>query len=223
MTEEVFPKDDGQRLNALKTLLANNELYMARTRFIDMEVVNGAQAVCSRLETAVGQYELCMGAIDRHNPVLDKAREHAMMYATHFMIVLLMAMERGEVRPQTLQLYGFSDAKKVLGEMQTADDVYRLTPKIIEGEKKRIASGGRPIYNPTIGMVATHYDIFRDAYEQHDILQAKAGRAAAELESARAAADAVIADVWGRVKAHFAQLPDDKRRQKCAEYGVAYE
>ena len=69
-------------------------------------------------------------------------------------------------------------------------------------------------------MVATHFDIFRDAYEQHDILQAKEGRAAAELESARAAADAVIADVWAQVEKHFAQLPTEDKARECAKYGV---
>lgn len=222
MPQKVLPQTDEQRLEALKTLLDNNELYMARTRFIDMSVVNAAQAVNNRLAAAVSQHNMCLDAINRHNPALGKARERAMMYATHFMTVLLMAMERGEVRPQALALYGFSDAKTVLQSMQTADDVYRLTPKIIEGEKLRIAKGGRPVYNPTIGMVATHFDIFRDAYEQHDILQAKEGRAAAELEAARAAADAVIADVWAQVEKHFAQLPAEERAEKCAKYGLVY-
>lgn len=223
MPQKVLPQTDEQRLEALKTLLDNNELYMARTRFIDMSVVNSAQAVNNRLAAAVSRHDMCLDAINRHNLVLGKARERAMMYATHFMTVLLMAMERGEVRHQTLALYGFPDAKTVLQSMQIADDVYRLTPKIIEGEKLRIAKGGRPVYNPTIGMVATHFDIFRDAYEQHDILQAKEVRAATELEAARAAADTVIADVWAQVEKHFAPLPAEEMVEKCAKYGLVYE
>lgn len=128
-----------------------------------------------------------------------------------------------EIKPTALQtFYTVDDINETLRLLHNADDAYRLTPNIIEGEKKRIAQGGRPIYNPTIGMVATHYDIFKDIYEQQHIMNEKADRALAELKALRAKLDPIIVDIWNQVEAHFAELPPETRFDECRKYGLIY-
>ena len=146
-----------------------------------------------------------------------------MMYVTHFVRVLAMSAERGEIKASALkEYYGVGDADELLRQFHGVDDVYRLAPGIIEGEKHRIAAGGRPVYNPTIGMVATHYDIFRDIYEQQLILNDKAARALADVKAVRAEADNLFVEVWNLVEAHYADLPPEARFDECRRYGIIY-
>lgn len=218
-----FPKTDTARLNSLRTLLDNNDVYVANKRFIDMAVINKVQELHDQLKSLCNNFRLCYDAQMDNYRRIAKPQKRMMMYVQHFMRVLDMSIERGEIKNTALQaLYNVDDIDETLRLLHNVDDAYRLTPAIIEGEKQRIAQGGRPIYNPTIGMVATHYDIFKDIYEQQRILNDKADRALAELKALRAEIDPLIVDIWNQVEAHFADLPPETRFDECRRYGLIY-
>lgn len=146
-----------------------------------------------------------------------------MMYLQHFVRVLLMGVERGEIKISALgEYYDIKSPDETLRLLHIVDDACEIAPRLIEGEKKRIAAGGRPIYNPTIGMVATHFDIFSDIYKQQRILNDKADRTLAELKVLRAQIDALIVEIWNAVEAHFADLPPETRYDECRKYGLIY-
>lgn len=218
-----FPKTDTARLNSLRTLLDNSSVYAAKSRFIDMDVINRAKACYDRLGT------LCNGFLRSYEAQMlgyrriAKPQKRMMMYAQHFVRVLGMCIERGEIKAAALHdCYGIDDIDETLRLLHAADDAYRIVPGIVEGEKRRIAGGGRPIYNPTVGMVATHYDIFKDMYEQQRILNDKADRALTALKALRAEVDPLIVDIWNQVEAHFAHLPSEERLDECRRYGLIY-
>ena len=218
-----FPKTDTARLKSLRTLLDNNDVYMATRRFLDMSLINDAKPLYDRLKTLSSQFMMCYEAQMRNYKRMAMPQKRMTMYAVHFMRVLVMSVERGEIRQSTLpECYGFDNADELLRRLHSVDDAYRIVPGIVDGEKKRIAAGGRPIYNPTIGMVATHYDIFRDIYEQQRILNGKAERALADVKAVRAEVDRLIIDVWNAVEAHFAGLPPETRYDECRRYGLIY-
>lgn len=134
-----------------------------------------------------------------------------------------MGVERGEIKSSALsEYYAIENADETLRLLHNVEDANRIAPMVIKGEKKRIAAGGRPIYNPTIGMVATHYDIFADIYKQQRILNDKADRALTELKALRAQTDALIVDIWNTVEARFAELPPETRYDECRKYGLIY-
>lgn len=218
-----FPKTDTARLNSIRTLLDNNDVYAANKRFIDIDLINKVKAYQEQLKSLCNNFRLCYDAQMDNYRCIAKPQKRMMMYVQHFMRVLDMSIERGEIKPTALQtFYTVDDINETLRLLHNADDAYRLTPNIIEGEKKRIAQGGRPIYNPTIGMVATHYDIFKDIYEQQHIMNEKADRALAEQKALRAKLDPIIVDIWNQVEAHFAELPPETRFDECRKYGLIY-
>ena len=175
------------------------------------------------MKSLCNNFRLCYDAQMDNYRRIAKPQKRMMMYVQHFMRVLDMSIERGEIKNTALQtLYNVDDIDETLRLLHNTDDAYRLTPAIIEGEKQRIAQGGRPIYNPTIGMVATHYDIFKDIYEQQRILNDKADRALAELKALRAEIDPLIIDIWNQVEAHFADLSPETRFDECRRYGLIY-
>lgn len=188
-----------------------------------MALITRAKSLYDRLKTLSSQFMLAYEAQMRSYRRLAKPQKNMLVYVLHFMRVLAMSIERGEIKASTLvDCYGIDNLDETLRLLHNVDDAVRLTPQIIAGEKKRIAMGGRPIYNPTIGMVATHFDIFLDVYEQQHIMNDKADRSLAVLKALRAETDKLIIDIWNAVEAHFADLPTEARLDECRRYGLIY-
>ena len=211
-----FPKTDAARLRALKTLLDNNEIYVVRNRFIDWQTLNRAQPAYDRLLTACEQYKLALAAQTRNRHKMERSMQLAQMYVGHFIKVLLMSVERGEIKKQHLPLYGFTL------KLNTVNTIKEWGQKIIEGEKARLKKGGRPIYNPSIGMVSTHYDIFVTANTQQNELQERTKKAGAEVAKLRPEVDAILQDLWNQIEKHYESEPPEVRFKKCRELGIIY-
>lgn len=217
-----LPKTDAARLKVLKTLLDNNDIYTVRNRFIDWKSLNRAQPVYDHLLTACEQYRVCRQAQTRHKGRIEKLQRNATMYVSHFLQVLLMAVERGEIKRSTLKLYGLPDDTTALPNLKTMDGLTEWGKHTIEGERERLKRGGRPIYNPTIGMVSTHYDIFVDIYQQQKQLQERTQRALDDIQRLRPEADEVILDIWNQIEKHFENEPPEVRFAECRKFGIIY-
>lgn len=217
-----LPRTDTARLKTLKTLLDNDNIYTARNRFIDWKTLNRAQPLYDRLLTASEQYKVCYNAQVRNSSKIETLQKRATMYVSHFLQVLFMTVDRGEIRRQVLDLYGMADDAKTLPNLNTLEGLCEWAEKTIAGEKQRIRQGGRPIYNPTIGMVATHYDIFREAYQAQRVLQERTNKALEETKAIRPEVDEVILDLWNQIEAHYADLPAEQRFLAAAKLGVIY-
>lgn len=217
-----LPKTDAARLRALSTLLNNSDIYMARNRFIDWKTINRARPAYDRLYTACEQYKLCITTQARHSARIGKLQRNALMYISHFLQVLFMSVERGEIKKASLRLYGLDETATALPYMKTAESLLEWGRRIIAGEKARIKNGGRAIYNPTIGMVSTHYDIFRDIYEQLKNIQSRTSRANSAIQAMRAEVDDILLDLWNQIERHYESEPPEVRYQECRKLGVVY-
>ncbi|MFQ9997287.1 MAG: hypothetical protein ACLRV7_09515, partial [Hoylesella buccalis] len=94
--------------------------------------------------------------------------------------------------------------------------------KVVEGEKARIKKGECPIYNPTISMVFTHHDIFKEAHEQQQTLTAKTKKTQEEIVLLRPEVDEVLLDIWNQIEKHFENEPPEVRFPACRKLGVVY-
>ena len=104
-----LPKTDAARLKALKTLLDNNDIYTVRNKFIDWKLINSAQPLHDRLLTATEQYKISLSAQVRNAKKIDSLQYRACMFLSHFIQVLLMSVERGEIKRKKLLLYELSE------------------------------------------------------------------------------------------------------------------
>ena len=189
-----LPKTDAARLRALKTVLDNNDIYTARNRFVSWDTVNRARPAYDRLP----------------------------MYVSHFLQVLMMSVERGEIKKSALRLYGLGEDASSLPNLKTANNLMECGRMAVEGEKARVKAGGRPIYNPTIGMVSTHLDIFKECYEQQKRLQERTAQAIENLKRIRPEVDGVLLDLWNQIEAYFKDEPQEVRLDQCRRFGVVY-
>ena len=217
-----LPKTDAARLKALKTLLDNNEIYVVRNRFIDWQTLNRAQPAYDRLLTASEQYRLMLATQVRNGKKIERLQRMATMYVSHFLQVLFLSVERGEIKRQQLANYGITEDTLSLPKLSTNEALIDWGNKVVAGEKERIKKGGRPIYNPSIGMVSTHCDIFRETYEQQRKLQERTKKALAEIDRLRPEVDEILLDLWNQIEKHYENEPPEVRFKKCREFGVVY-
>lgn len=217
-----LPKSEAARLKALRTLLDNNEIYIARNRFIDWKTLNEAQVLYDRLLTATEQLRLSRLALKRYNARMTRLHHNAWMYVSHFIQVLLMTVERGEIKCSLLELYGLSQEATAVPDISTAGKLLEWGRKIVEGEKLRLKRGGRPIYNPSLGMLNTHYDIFVEAVGQQQSLQERCQKDSADVQALRPRVDEVILDLWNQVEKHYENEPPETRFKACRKFGIVY-
>lgn len=217
-----LPKTDAARLKALKTLLDNNDIYTVKKRFIDWKDLNKAQNAHNHLLTACQQYKVCMSTQVRNSKKHEKVQRKAAMYLSHFLQVLFLAVERGEIKRQHLKLYGLDPEQTILPPMKTPDTLMEWADKIIKGEKERTAKGGRPIFNPTIGMVSTHVEIFRDALMQQRKLQERTQQTLNTIQALRPETDELLLSLWNQIEKHYENEPPEIRYDACRRLGVIY-
>lgn len=209
-------------MKALKTLLSNNDTYTVRDRFIDWKTINQAQPAYDKLLTAYEQYKMNLKAQTRCTSKIEKLQRNAYMFVSHFLQVLFLAVERGEIKRQLLGLYGLETDASSVPNLKTVDGLLDWGQKVIEGERKRLKQGGRPIYNPSIGMVSTHYDIYRDVIEKQRALVCKVNLSLEKLQQLRPQVDEILLDLWNQIEKHFENEPPETRFNHCREYGIVY-
>ena len=146
----------------------------------------------------------------------------AKLYISHFIQVINMAIQRGELSQSILAHYRLNNYFKKLPPLNSEDEVIKWGGNIIEGETERIRNGMSPITNPTIAVVKVRYEKFMEAYKNQKNLQTTNNRALKELADLRPVADSIILQIWNEVEESFKDLPDDLRREKAAEYGLVY-
>lgn len=217
-----LPKTDAARLKALKAVLDCNDIYTVRNRVVDWQVLNRCRPAYDRLLTACEQYRVCMAAQKRKTGQMDKLQRNAAMFVSHFIQVLFLAMERGEIKAAHKQLYGFGPGDTALPPLKSAESILEWGRRVAEGERERVRAGGMPIYNPTIGKVVTHVDIFRDAYNEQQLRRRQTEAALAAVQRLRPEVDAVLLDLWNQIEAHFASCPPEVRYAECRKLGVVY-
>ena len=144
------------------------------------------------------------------------------MYVSHFLQVLLMSVERGEIKASQLELYGLNGDARVLPNIKTIEGLIEWGRKTIDGEKARLKKGGRPIYNPTLAMVETHYDLFVAANDQQRLQLERTRQAHDTLVRLRPEVDEILLDLWNQIEVHFADEPWKERVEHCSKYGVVY-
>ncbi|MGN0282854.1 MAG: hypothetical protein ACI4B3_11250 [Prevotella sp.] len=217
-----LPKTDAARLKALRTVLENNDIYTVRNRVVNWAVLNKCRPAYDRLLTALGQYKVRLEAQKRVSARIDSLQHNATMFVNHFVQVLLLAFERGEIKREYRKLYGLDDDSQCLPQTKTSESLIAVGEKIVEGEKLRLKKGGLPIYNPTIGKVATHLDIFKEVYVDYQRKKQMTEKALADIQALRPETDEIILDLWNQIEAHYAEQPPETRFNSCRKLGVIY-
>ncbi len=217
-----LPNTDLARVRALKSAL---DISYRMNRF-DLAF---SFILLQKVETFLPHYELAIRnqrqALSQqstrskeYNEKLRKAR----LYVSHFIQVLNFTIVRGELKPEVREFYGLKTSSKSAPSLLQDAKVIEWGEKLIKGEQERMRMGGNPIYSPSIALVRVNCENFKQAFNNQKTLQNNTHRFSEKVAEYRAEADSLILSLWNEVEAKFANLSDEKRREKASEYGIVY-
>lgn len=167
-------------------------------------------------------YRSCYSLQSKSSKTYRNEVKMARMYVSHFIQVLNMTVQRGELRPNIKPAYGLDPDNCNNPDLSSEAAIYEWGKRVIEAERERTALGGIPIYNPTIAKVKVNYDIFAEHYFTHTRLRENADHALEEVTRMRPAADDLILDIWNQVEAVYQHLPWEERIDRCRPFGLIY-
>lgn len=158
----------------------------------------------------------------RKNKDYLKVQKKAKMYISHFIQVVNMAIQRGDLADSERAFFGIKEDSYKLPILNSEADLIKWGEKLIHGENLRKAKALSPITNPTIAVVRVRYEQFLDSYKYQKTLQKNFQRAQEKLVSKREDADAIIVSIWNEVEKTYANLPDEEKRLQAQVYGLSY-
>ncbi|MCQ2217359.1 MAG: hypothetical protein MJZ33_02600 [Paludibacteraceae bacterium] len=218
-----LPNTNQARMRALKTAVEmGDRLEDTYDLAFSYSTLEDARALLVRYERAMSEYKQCSVKQVDTNKKFQEAAKMARLYVSHFVQVLNMCVLRNEIKPEMKKLYGLSVDSNVVPDLISDDNLFKWGNLIIEGEQKRIQSGGTPIYNPAIAKVRVHYDIFVEHYNNQKVLQNNTTRTISNVSALNENVDKVVLDIWNQVEHSFSLLSIPERLKKCGEYGIVY-
>ncbi len=217
-----LPNTDNARLKALRAAYKKGKDLPPFKLAYTQSTFQRIQLFIHNFEQAIQRYKSVYDIQIDNSKEYGSTAKKARIYISHFIQVVNMAIQRGELKPSVRLFYGLEEDASSIPPLTTEKDLLRWGKKIIDGETQRISKGMSPIANPTIALVKVRYENFEEMYKQQKIFQQNTARAQAELESTRKIADDIILNIWNEVENTFKDLPDDLRREKSKEYGLVY-
>ncbi len=153
-----------------------------------------------------------------YQEIVKKART----YVSHFMKVMNLAVQRGDLRKDTPEFFGLSNGNSSLPTLTSEKDVIEWGKTIIEGEANRLRSGRTPVTNPTIAVVKVHFEKFMDAWQFQKTLHKRTSDYSSQIARMRKEADEIIVSIWNEVEETFSSLSEESKRQEAERYGLIY-
>ena len=217
-----LPNTDLARLHALQNAVQRAQTADYTEQVIPYKVQSEAQRFLASFENAVMQskdnFKSTVNANKQYRHIVQNAR----MYISNFIQVLNLAVIRGEIKKEQKLLYGLDPHLNVVPDLSTEEYLQEWGQKIIDGEQKRMANGGFPIYNPAINKVKVHYDIFCEHQRQHTFHVQNTERVHGDLSSLRTQADEIILNTWNVIEDYYKDEYPYARMMKCQLYGIVY-
>ncbi len=217
-----LPTTDAARIRALETANAMADRVSMSDLAFHSRHIHPLRNAISRLQGAKHQqktaYEHLVRSNEANHPRLVKTR----IYISHFIQVLNLAIQRDDLSPKSRTYYGLDEKEARVPDLGSEQAVIEWGKKVIEGESKRVTSGGVPIMNPTSAKVKVWYDQFKDGYYNLQTAEKSNERANLRMIEIRKDTDKLIAEVWNNIEETFAPLGEEEKRRRSEAYGVVY-
>ncbi len=224
MPYRKLPKTDQARLRTLQKAVDMNVRDGIFMNVLSHNTYHRAKDFLYKFSREVSAYKKCQSeqCAKRGNQKYETALKRARMYISHFVQVLSLAIVRGEIARNKRQYYGLPADEDTVPNLFSETAVLEWGHLVIEGERRRQAEGGVPIYNPTMARVSVEYEIFKEQYEHRQQLQQQTTEVLSNISAMRPMCDEIIVDVWAEIENAFSDYEQEQRLKKCAEFGVIY-
>ncbi|MGP1362601.1 MAG: hypothetical protein ACTTKZ_02825 [Bacteroides sp.] len=217
-----LPNTDQARIRAMRAAYKMGrethptELAFTQSTYTKLELF------INSFEQAIQQYQEAYRRQSESSALYQPVAQKARLYVSHFIQVVNMAVQRGELKPSIRAYYSLPLDEAKLPSLVSDQEVIDWGQKIIQGEFQRTSEGKPPIMNPTIALVKVQYEKFVEIYTRHRVLQQNTTRTRGDLEKLRATADQIILAIWDEVEDYFGALPAVQAREHASQYGLVY-
>ncbi len=154
----------------------------------------------------------------KHSENTQKSR----MYLSHFMQVVNMCIQRGELSSDIRTFYGIDKEDSKLPDLSSEQMLLEWGKKVIEGENERMQQRGNRIHNPSIALVSINYEKFVESYKTSQNQKNISQRANSDLYAYREIADQYILELWNLLEEYFKEKSPKEFHQKCTDWGISY-
>ena len=217
-----LPNTDAARIRAMKEALnQGKELPPFKLAYSSKTFVR-LQAFLPSFEHIYKLQRQSLNTQVESNREYQEVTKKARLYLSHFIRVMNMAVQRGDIRKDSYDFYGIEGEGGSLPSLNTEKEMVYWGEKIIEGEAKRLRAGRTPISNPTIAVVKVHFEKFKDALQFQKTLHKRTGDYSVKIAEMRKESDDIILSVWNEVEESLANLPEEKRRAEAEKYGLVF-
>lgn len=217
-----LPNTDSSRLKALKKALKKGKDLTPMDLAFKQSTFQRMRSFLPKWEKVIMEHKNSYDIQVKNNKEYLKKLKKAKLYISHFIQVVNMAINRGELQTTVRSFYEIDEDNNKLPALNTESDVIQWGKNVIDGETNRKMRGHTPITNPTIALVQVHYDNFIEAYNFQKTLQKNHARALKNLADLRQEADDIILNVWNEVEESYADIPEDLKRENSQDYGLVY-
>ncbi len=217
-----LPNTDAARMKALKAALDKGKTLPPFNLSFSQHSLRKLQAFTPTYEQALVLQKQSFEQQIKKNNLYKEALQKARLYISHFIQVTNLAIIRGEFPLKTRKYFGLGDNSTTLPSLKTEKEVIEIGEQIINGETERIRHGVTCVTNPTIAVVKVRYELFLDAYNYQKTLQKKNKLLLEKLANLRNEANQIILQIWNEVEDSYKDLPEDMKREKASQYGLAY-
>lgn len=217
-----LPNTDQARLRALQKAISQGEKQTYGDQVVLYKSVNEAANFYFVFEKQMIIYKQMLDNQVSANKQYQQVLYNARMYISHFIQVLNLAVIRGDIKREQKMMYQLDLNSHNVPDLSTESAIMNWGRNIIEGENERVRNGGFPIYNPTIGKVQVHYEVFKEYKLTQKLYQSTTNRNWEELVKLRKKADEIILDIWNQVETYYKDEDPYNKLIKCEKYGLIY-
>ncbi len=217
-----LPNTDAARIRAMREALKKGkELPPFKLAYSSASYVR-LQAFLPSFENIYQLQRQSMANQVNSNKSYQEIVKKARIYINHFLKVMNLAMQRGDLRKDTPEFFGLINGNSTFPTLSSEKDVMKWGKCIIEGEANRLRSGRTPITNPTIAVVKVHFEKFMDAWQFQKTLHKRTSDYSAQMAEMRKEADEIIVTIWNEVEETFSSISEESKRLEAEKYGLVY-
>ena len=215
-----LPNTDKARLKALKQAHEKMKQLPIEKLPVDITTYKEVQHMLPVFEIAITEYNTALSKQKKLREIYQKEQKLLKMYVSHFLQVMIMAVERKDLPPQTLTLFNIK--KKILPKFQTDKNLEYWTEHIISVENERKIQGLKPVENPNIISVNIQWERFKSVKENYLNAKRFTANKRQVISKLRPKVDNLIRKMWNQIEKYFASYPSIIKREKTKEYGIVY-
>lgn len=217
-----LPTTDRARLRALIAATKKVDSTPSGKLVMTYKTIDELNTVKTKFENLLKQYEQNIKIQSEKNQDYKAAMEVARMYVSHFIQVLFLTSERGEINGG-IKYYGGLDAfEGKVPPLNSEEEILFWGEKVIEGEQKRIRNGGSAIYNPSIALVKIKVEEFKDAAMYQQNLKRNTMRTYEKMQELRKTTNDFISQMWNEIEENIKSDVPKIKRQIGQDYGIVY-